>query len=282
MARRSGLGKGLGALIPTDEPADVDGDDRTSQEIPVGAIEPNPHQPRAALRRGVPGRAGRLDPRDRRAAAGAGAARPATASFELIAGERRWRAAKRAGLPTIPAIVRDGRRPRLARAGAGREPPPPGPDAARGGGGLPAADRGLRPHPRAGGQPGRQEPLGGHQHPAAASSCRPSVQQLLAERQAQRRPRPGAARHARPRLPGDSWPAGRSAEELSVRELEEAGPRARGGADQRAEPGTTGDGAGRPATPLRPARSARARGAARRATSTPGSACRWGPSGARS
>jgi ParB family chromosome partitioning protein len=103
VARRSGLGKGLGALIPTE----VMGD-RTSAllDIPVSSIEPNPHQPRsafdeetlAALTASIR-EVGVLQPvlvRD----LGEG-------RYELVAGERRWRAAKRAALQVIPAIVRD-------------------------------------------------------------------------------------------------------------------------------------------------------------------------------
>lgn len=104
MARRSGLGKGLGALIPTE----VMGQQSTGAvlvELPVASIEPNQHQPRmafdeeslVALTASVR-EVGVLQPvlvRD----AGEG-------RYELVAGERRWRAAKRAGLPTIPAIVR--------------------------------------------------------------------------------------------------------------------------------------------------------------------------------
>jgi ParB family transcriptional regulator, chromosome partitioning protein len=103
VARRSGLGRGLGALIPTE----VVGD-RTSAlvDIPVVAIRANPHQPRssfdeeslAALTASVR-EVGVLQPVLVRQT-GEGA-------YELIAGERRWRAAKRAGLPTIPAIVKD-------------------------------------------------------------------------------------------------------------------------------------------------------------------------------
>ena len=102
MARRSGLGKGLGALIPTE----VMGDRSSALvDIPVNAIEPNEHQPRtafdeeslAALTASIR-EVGVLQPvlvRD------VGESR-----YELIAGERRWRAAKRAGLQVIPAIVR--------------------------------------------------------------------------------------------------------------------------------------------------------------------------------
>lgn len=102
MARRSGLGKGLGALIPTE----VTGD-RSSAflEIPVSAIEANPDQPRqvfdeeslvslsASIRE-----VGVLQPVLVR--------QTGEDRYELIAGERRWRAAKRAGLQTVPAIVR--------------------------------------------------------------------------------------------------------------------------------------------------------------------------------
>jgi ParB family chromosome partitioning protein len=89
-------------LIPTE----VAGDGRsTLLEIPVSAIRPNPHQPRsafaeeslAALTASIR-EVGVLQPvlvRD----VGSG-------EYELVAGERRWRAAKRAGLPAIPAILK--------------------------------------------------------------------------------------------------------------------------------------------------------------------------------
>jgi ParB family chromosome partitioning protein len=104
VARRSGLGRGLGSLIPSDATATTG----ALREIPVSAIHPNPHQPRkhfdeeslASLAASVrelgvlqPILVRELDGRD--------------GEFELIAGERRWRAAKRAGLPTIPVVVKD-------------------------------------------------------------------------------------------------------------------------------------------------------------------------------
>jgi ParB family chromosome partitioning protein len=103
VARQGGLGRGLGALIP---PREVTGDDESVfQELPIGAISPNPRQPRtqfdeetlAALTASVR-ELGVLQPVLVRATG--------TATYELIAGERRWRAAKRAGLAMIPAIVR--------------------------------------------------------------------------------------------------------------------------------------------------------------------------------
>jgi ParB family chromosome partitioning protein len=103
VARRSGLGRGLGSLIPTE----VTGNRASALlEIPVVAIRANAHQPRsmfdeeslAALTASVR-EVGILQPVLVRTAG--------ESTYELIAGERRWRAAKRAGLPTIPAIVRD-------------------------------------------------------------------------------------------------------------------------------------------------------------------------------
>ena len=105
MARLSGLGKGLGALIPADATAVVTGDQPRLEDLPVGSIVPNPHQPRvhfdeeslselAASVREI----GVLQPV---------LVRPTgEGMYELIAGERRWRAARRAGLAVIPAIVR--------------------------------------------------------------------------------------------------------------------------------------------------------------------------------
>jgi ParB family chromosome partitioning protein len=93
----------LGALIPNE----VVGDKTSALlDIPVVAIRANPHQPRtsfdeeglASLTASIR-EVGVLQPVLVRAVA--------DSVYELIAGERRWRAAKRAGLPTIPAIVRD-------------------------------------------------------------------------------------------------------------------------------------------------------------------------------
>ena len=103
VARRSGLGRGLGALIPTENGVDVP--DAVLQDLPVGSIRPNPNQPRvhfdeealveltASIRE-----LGVLQPI---------LVRPLDdGDYELIAGERRWRAARRAGLDTIPAVIR--------------------------------------------------------------------------------------------------------------------------------------------------------------------------------
>ncbi|MFM8351526.1 MAG: ParB/RepB/Spo0J family partition protein, partial [Actinomycetales bacterium] len=110
MARKSGLGKGLGALITADlvernEVTSTPIDGPILRDIPVGSIEPNPHQPRVHFDESALSELtdsvraiGVLQPV---------LVRPvADGKFQLIAGERRWRAATRAGLPTIPAVVR--------------------------------------------------------------------------------------------------------------------------------------------------------------------------------
>ena len=101
MARRSGLGRGLSALIPTDALRDRG----ALVELAVSVVRPNPRQPRdhfdedalAALTASVR-EIGILQPILVR--------QTGESEFELIAGERRWRAARRAGLDTIPAIIR--------------------------------------------------------------------------------------------------------------------------------------------------------------------------------
>ena len=107
MARRSGLGKGLSSLIPPGETTPGEGGEAPVLiDIPVADITPNPHQPRvhfdeqslSELTASVQ-QIGILQPiLVRPAESGSG--------YELIAGERRWRAASRAGLATIPALVR--------------------------------------------------------------------------------------------------------------------------------------------------------------------------------
>jgi ParB family transcriptional regulator, chromosome partitioning protein len=101
VARRGGLGKGLGALIPAGVPEGIGG----LEEIPVSAIRPNPYQPRehfdeeelASLAESIR-EVGILQPV---------LVRETSEGYELIAGERRWRAARRVGLQHIPALVRD-------------------------------------------------------------------------------------------------------------------------------------------------------------------------------
>jgi ParB family chromosome partitioning protein len=97
-----GLGRGMGSLIPlgsNDDVIDV-------REIPVSAVEANEYQPREAFDEDALG--GLTDSVRELGVLQPILVRPSgTDSYELIAGERRWRAARRAGLSTIPAVVRD-------------------------------------------------------------------------------------------------------------------------------------------------------------------------------
>ena len=104
MAVKRGLGRGLGALLP-DGPGPAAAAGWRSNEIPVAAIKPNPRQPRTSFAEAAladltssVAEFGVLVPVLVRRVAG---------GYELIAGERRWRAALAAKLTTIPAVVRD-------------------------------------------------------------------------------------------------------------------------------------------------------------------------------
>lgn len=106
MARSSGLGKGLSSIIPGAERGETDSHaGAVLSDVPVAAVAPNPHQPRVhfdeetltELAASI-AEMGVLQPI---------LVRPLDdGSYELIAGERRWRAAQRAGLTTIPAVIR--------------------------------------------------------------------------------------------------------------------------------------------------------------------------------
>jgi ParB family transcriptional regulator, chromosome partitioning protein len=103
MGKRKALGKGLSALIPDGTTLD-EADDRFFQ-CPVEAIEPNPYQPRQTfqadeLREMADSikEKGILTPLLVSRAGG---------GYQLIAGERRWRAAQIAGLERVPVVVRD-------------------------------------------------------------------------------------------------------------------------------------------------------------------------------
>jgi ParB family transcriptional regulator, chromosome partitioning protein len=99
---RRGIGRGLAAILPEAEATDAG----ELRELPVELIKPNPSQPRT-----------KFDP-DALAALAASIeasgvvqpllVRPLTdGSYELVAGERRWRAAQQAGVAKVPAVVRD-------------------------------------------------------------------------------------------------------------------------------------------------------------------------------
>ncbi len=99
-SRRAGIGRGLSAILPPSEDAQAQ-----AREVPVDLIQPNPAQPRKSFD---------SEGLDRLAAsvAAAGVIQPLVVRalgdgrYELIAGERRWRAAQRAGLEAVPVVLR--------------------------------------------------------------------------------------------------------------------------------------------------------------------------------
>lgn len=107
MSRRSGLGRGLSSLIPQSAEAVADGGAAGTllAELDITTISPNPNQPRvhfdedslAELAASI-SHIGVLQP--------VLVYRLDDGGYRLIAGERRWRAAQRAGLTSIPAVIR--------------------------------------------------------------------------------------------------------------------------------------------------------------------------------
>jgi ParB family chromosome partitioning protein len=96
--RQSGLGRGLASLIPQHSRSTV------STEIPIERIRPNPRQPRQ-----------RIDPAELESLAASirehGVLQPILVTetldgYQLVAGERRFRASQQAGLERIPAVIR--------------------------------------------------------------------------------------------------------------------------------------------------------------------------------
>jgi len=98
--RRRGLGKGLGALIPGAESV---GQERPS-EVPLSHLRANPFQPRQAM--DAQELSGLVESIRRHGVLQPIVVRPSVGGYEVVAGERRWRAAEAAGLSSIPAIVR--------------------------------------------------------------------------------------------------------------------------------------------------------------------------------
>jgi ParB family chromosome partitioning protein len=100
-AQRKGMGRGLAAILPESSAGGPE-----LRELPVEQIEPNPEQPRSRFDAGaLEALAGSIS--------SAGLLQPLIVRplddegrYELVAGERRWRAAQKAGLERVPAVVR--------------------------------------------------------------------------------------------------------------------------------------------------------------------------------
>jgi len=96
---RKALGRGLNALLRSIETASVG-----FEQVPIDHIDPNPLQPR----RGFPEETLKelADSIRSSGVVQPVLVRPADGRYQLVAGERRWRAARMAGLETIPALIR--------------------------------------------------------------------------------------------------------------------------------------------------------------------------------
>ena len=200
MAKTFGLGRGLDALIPRAIPS------TDTPEIAIDRITRNPHQPRnrfddeetAELAASI-ALHGVLQPIVVRAASDGG--------YELIAGERRLRAARIAGLSHIPAVVREtavGESLELALVeNVQRADLNAIEEATR----LSRADRSLRPLARGGRRQGREEPRRGQQRTAPP---RPRARDARGDRRRphQRGTRPRAGRAHRGRAPARRAPGG--------------------------------------------------------------------------
>ena len=105
MAKQTGLGRGFGTLIPqTFDPALLTDENERIHKLAVDTLTPNPEQPRTVFDEAALDELaasitqyGIVQPL---------VVAPASTGYHIIAGERRWRAARKAGLKTVPAVVR--------------------------------------------------------------------------------------------------------------------------------------------------------------------------------
>jgi ParB family chromosome partitioning protein len=101
--KRKALGKGLSALLP--DPESNAAVAETASDVPIDALDPNPLQPRSVF---DPARLSELAASLRES----GMVQPILVRrhgdrYQIIAGERRWRAAREAGLSAVPIVVRE-------------------------------------------------------------------------------------------------------------------------------------------------------------------------------
>ena len=213
-ARQGALRTPAAILSPAAAPAAADRRPRS----PVASLEPNPFQPRSAMDPGAARRAGRLHPRERRSCSrswcGAHGER-----YQIIAGERRWRAAQQAGLATVPVVVREVPDDRLLELALVENIQRAGAEPARGGAGLPAPPGGAAAHPGGGRAQGGPRPHHRRQHAApaapAARGARAARRRAGSTPATRARSSPSSGPRSRPRSAREAARKG-----LSVREVE--------------------------------------------------------------
>ncbi len=102
--KRQALGRGLGAMLAKNQQASASDDAASLRDLPVDRIQPGRYQPRSTMD------ADKLkelsDSIRSQGVVQPVIVRPLDEGYELIAGERRWRAAQMAGLRDIPAVIR--------------------------------------------------------------------------------------------------------------------------------------------------------------------------------
>ena len=192
--RQKGMGRGLAAILAV-APA---GRARGAPPAPGRAdrAEPAPAPPRSSTRR----RSSRSPDSIRaRGVLQPVLVRPLPGGrYELIAGERRWRAAQARRARHGPGDRPPPRRCGLARGRPDREHGPRGPEPGRGGAGLRRPGRGARPHARGGRPAGRPQPRRGLEpHPPARAARRGA--DAARDAAADRGPRPSAPARRGPR-----------------------------------------------------------------------------------
>lgn len=102
-AKRKALGRGLDALLPTAEPPPARQEGRTVAELDIDLIVPNPYQPRVAI--DDAGLSELVESIRTQGVIQPVLVRRVDRKYQLVAGERRWRATKLADRKTVPAIV---------------------------------------------------------------------------------------------------------------------------------------------------------------------------------
>ena len=171
-AARSRLGRGLAALIgDVGEESGGAERGRGQRRAPIELLHAESAQSAARFLRHRARRAGGVDSRARHHSADRGAhVRGVADAFEIIAGERRWRAAQRAGLHDVPIVLLDVNDARGARARHHRERPAHRSQSARRGDRLSGARQRIRSQPGRHRPDRRQKPQPHRQHAAPAEA----------------------------------------------------------------------------------------------------------------